>query len=107
MRTIIEKRAGENDIVCGDGSSDADGTRVCDKCGKILAVDLTLSGVESELEHFETYPPESNLNHRRHLIDTLQGIEHVELESIAVCETEKRLYQRVIALVNNYLVVGK
>src|SRR4030067_1379164 len=87
--------AGEENMVREGGPMDSEGSRVCNGCGKILAVDLTLGGVESELEHFETYPPEDDIRHRRNLIDILEGIRSEEKES--------KLYLQAVGLVDEYL----
>ena len=72
---------------------ESDSPKFCDECGELLAVELTLSGVEDGLEHYERNFPQNNDIERRHLVNMLEAI-----------TPEDDCYDQVVDIVEKYLL---
>ena len=103
-----EKLAKEDDVICDATAQDSDTIVSCRECGKFLSFYFTIEGVEEELEYFETNPPLLDDNdERRCLINLLEGVKHLEPESSLPVKEGIDIFNRVVAVVNKYLIEVK
>lgn len=92
VKTVFSDQYGETGGWDGGFACEEDGCCRCEKCGKLLQYSLTDYGVESELAHFEEYPP-----------NDLSDDMCYELERIAYGVWGNEQTQRFVNLMSVYL----
>lgn len=101
----------ENLTIMGGSSYESDLPRHCELCGCLLDVSILESGVEYEIEHWEsclkrdtplTMLPADWMG----LIDVISAIEYVEQPGYDAEDESRQLYQRTVAAVRGLLVAA-